>query len=134
MSLISDSIKQKDLKDISSSSSKTAVKVKFLNSGFTVNLFNMFSNAGLELTPEQVENLFGDNEEVYNSFVFGKTVILSENFMNHVNTFTTWCLTAAMVGLGLNINLRELREKAAKPLLALTITSLLITIGTYWII
>ena len=43
--------------------------------------------------------------------------------MNGISELTTWCLTAAMVGLGLNVSLRDLRTKALRPLIAMGITS-----------
>ncbi|WNE41736.1 MAG: DNA-directed RNA polymerase subunit beta [Mycoplasmataceae bacterium] len=66
VSLCYDSIKQKE------TSSVTGLKVKFLNSGVSINLFNLFGIAGLEFTSEQVEELFGQEEEIYNSFILGK--------------------------------------------------------------
>jgi len=44
---------------------------------------------------------------------------------------TAFLLTMAMVGLGLNVNLKELRSKALRPLAALLMTSILLSVLTY---
>lgn len=41
-------------------------------------------------------------------------------------------LTMAMVGLGLNIHLKDLRTKALRPLLAMVIASLLLSLLSYF--
>ncbi|WP_192598169.1 YeiH family protein [Sporosarcina limicola] len=71
---------------------------------------------------------------LFGSYVLGHSIPVSEGFLNGVSTLTTWCLTAAMVGLGLNVSLRDLRTKALKPLIAMTITSILLSVLTYFII
>ncbi|PWA10099.1 putative sulfate exporter family transporter [Pueribacillus theae] len=71
---------------------------------------------------------------IFGSYVLGHSIPVSESFMNGVSDVTTWCLTAAMVGLGLNVSLRDLRTKALKPLIAMGITSILLSIGAYFII
>lgn len=68
------------------------------------------------------------------SYVLGTIIPVSSNFTNGISEFTTWCLTAAMVGLGLNVSLRDLRAKALKPLMAMGITSILLSILTYFIV
>lgn len=68
------------------------------------------------------------------SYVLGTIIPVSSNFTNGISEFTTWCLTAAMVGLGLNVSLRNLRAKALKPLMAMGITSIFLSILTYFIV
>ncbi|CEI82829.1 YeiH family protein [Oceanobacillus sp. M60] len=68
------------------------------------------------------------------SYVLGHTIPISENMMEGISAATTWILTAAMVGLGLNVNLKDLRSKALKPLLAVTVTSVFLSIIAYFII
>jgi len=68
------------------------------------------------------------------SYVLGDTIPISENAMEGISAATTWILTAAMVGLGLNVNLKDLRSKALKPLLAVTVTSVFLSIIAYFII
>ena len=47
---------------------------------------------------------------------------------------TTFLLSMAMAGLGLTIDLRQLKEKAGLPLLAMVITSVLLSVITYiWV-
>ncbi len=71
---------------------------------------------------------------LFGSYVLGNTVPISENTMEGISAATTWILTAAMVGLGLNVSLKDLRSKALKPLLAIAITSLLLSVAAYFII
>lgn len=71
---------------------------------------------------------------IFGSYVIGPIVPLSSSFLNGVSQLTTWCLTAAMVGLGLNVNLQALRSKALKPFIAMGITSIFLSILTYFIV
>ncbi|QED49330.1 YeiH family protein [Cytobacillus dafuensis] len=71
---------------------------------------------------------------VIGSYVLGPVIPVSEGFMNGIANVTTWCLTAAMVGLGLNVSLRDLRTKALKPLIAMGITSVVLSVLTYFIV
>ncbi|MGM8211273.1 YeiH family protein [Virgibacillus sp. W0430] len=71
---------------------------------------------------------------VLGSYVFGHSIPVPEGIMQFVSALTAWLLTAAMVGLGLNVSLRDLRARALKPLAAMTITSICISILAYIII
>lgn len=68
------------------------------------------------------------------SYVFGSAVAVSAAVMEFVFSLTTWLLTAAMVGLGLNVSLRDVRERAMRPLAAMTIVSLLLSVITYFLV
>ncbi len=68
------------------------------------------------------------------SYVFGVYIFISDTVQNAISLFTTWCLTTAMVGLGLNIHLSEVRKKALKPLYAMIITSVLLSFLTYLLV
>ncbi len=68
------------------------------------------------------------------SYVVGNIIPVSDSVMEGISVATTWILTAAMVGLGLNVSLKDLRSKALKPLLAITITSILLSVAAYFII
>lgn len=68
------------------------------------------------------------------SFVLGPIIPVKQSVMNGVSMVTTWLLTAAMVGLGLNINLRDLRTKAMKPIFAISITSIFVSVIAYLMI
>ncbi|WP_042357227.1 YeiH family protein [Bacillus rubiinfantis] len=70
---------------------------------------------------------------LFGSYVLGKTIPVSQTVMDGVATATTFILTTAMVGLGLNISLRDLRTKAWRPLIAMLITSVLLSIITFFI-
>ncbi|MDR4997643.1 YeiH family protein [Brevibacillus parabrevis] len=71
---------------------------------------------------------------LFGSYVLGKQIPVSESFNAGVAHVTTFVLTMAMVGLGLNVNLRALRTKAAKPLIAMSITSVLLSLLSYVLI
>ena len=47
---------------------------------------------------------------LFGSYVLGSIIPISSNVMDNISTITTWLLTAAMVGLGLNVNLADLRK------------------------
>ncbi|MGF7013555.1 putative integral membrane protein (TIGR00698 family) [Ornithinibacillus bavariensis] len=71
---------------------------------------------------------------ILGSYVFGHSIPVSQDSMNIISSITTWLLTAAMVGLGLNVNLKDLRSKALKPLIAMLITSVALSILLYFTI
>ena len=71
---------------------------------------------------------------ILGSYVFGHSIPVSDNVMEGVFTLTTWLLTAAMVGLGLNVSLRDLKDRAMRPLAAMTVTSILLSVIAYFII
>lgn len=71
---------------------------------------------------------------VLGSYVLGSLIPVTASFQNGVAQVTTFVLTMAMVGLGLNVNLRALRTKAFRPLLAMSITSVLLSVLSYWLI
>ncbi|GIO24060.1 YeiH family protein [Oceanobacillus sp. J11TS1] len=71
---------------------------------------------------------------IIGSYVLGKVIPVSANFMEGISSATTWILTAAMVGLGLNVSLKDLRSRALKPLLAVAITSVFLSIVAYFMI
>ena len=71
---------------------------------------------------------------IFGSYVLGHSIPVSDSVMEGISTATTWILTAAMVGLGLSVSLKDLRERAMKPLLAVTITSICLSVLAYFII
>ncbi|UOE62791.1 YeiH family putative sulfate export transporter [Priestia filamentosa] len=70
---------------------------------------------------------------IFGSYVLGEYIIISKNIMNDISGLTTFILTMAMVGLGLNVSLNDLRTKAFKPLIAMFITSILLSFLTFLI-
>lgn len=68
---------------------------------------------------------------VIGSYVIGKSIILPASVSNGIATVTTFVLTMAMVGLGLNVSFVDLRTKAARPLMAMFITSVLLSCLTF---
>jgi len=71
---------------------------------------------------------------VLGTYVLGDIIPISESFLNITSNITAWLLTTAMVGLGLNVSLKDLKERALKPLIAMTIASVSLSIFTYFII
>ena len=70
---------------------------------------------------------------VLGSYVIGPIIPVSENVMEGVAELTTWLLTAAMVGLGLNVSIRDLRQRALRPLATITVISIVLSTITYFI-
>ncbi|TMV48077.1 putative sulfate exporter family transporter [Paenibacillus mesophilus] len=68
---------------------------------------------------------------VFGSYVWGKLIPAPERIMSGISIGTTLLLSMAMVGLGLNVNLKQLRSKALRPLAAMAITSVLLSVLTY---
>ncbi|MGE6376822.1 YeiH family protein [Peribacillus muralis] len=68
------------------------------------------------------------------SYVFGAYITVSPVIMDGISKTTTFILTMAMIGLGLNVSIQALRTKAMRPLLAMAITSLLLSILSYFIV
>ncbi|MBP1949877.1 YeiH family protein [Virgibacillus litoralis] len=71
---------------------------------------------------------------ILGTYVFGHSIPVSDEVFNSVYTLTTWLLTAAMVGLGLSVSLKDLRTKAMKPLIAMTITSAVLSVIAFLIV
>ncbi|MFC5605139.1 YeiH family protein [Sporosarcina koreensis] len=71
---------------------------------------------------------------LFGSYVLGHSIPVSDSVMAGTSTATTWLLTAAMVGLGLNVSLKDLRERAMRPLIAVTITSVCLSVLVYFIL
>jgi len=71
---------------------------------------------------------------ILGSYVFGHSIPVSDGVMDGISTLTTWLLTAAMVGLGLNVSLKDLRNRALRPLVAMTVTSIALSVIVYFIV
>jgi uncharacterized integral membrane protein (TIGR00698 family) len=67
------------------------------------------------------------------SYVLGKRIPVSPAVLSGLSDVTTYILAMAMAGLGLNVCLRDLRSKALRPLIAMSITSILLSVGAYFI-
>lgn len=68
---------------------------------------------------------------LFGSYVLGEYIYAPENVMDGISGLTAWLLTAAMVGLGLNVSLKDLRTRALKPLIAMSITSVFVSVVAY---
>lgn len=69
---------------------------------------------------------------LFGSYVLGHAITIPASIMNGVSYSTSFILTMAMIGLGLNVSLKDLRTKALRPLLAMSITSVLLSVITFF--
>ncbi|WP_085991332.1 YeiH family protein [Oceanobacillus senegalensis] len=70
---------------------------------------------------------------LFGSYILGNVIPITEGVMDGISLATTFILTSAMVGLGLNVSLKDVREKALRPFLAMLIASILVSLLMYWI-
>lgn len=68
------------------------------------------------------------------TYVLGSIIPFSESAMDVTSEITTFLLTSAMVGLGLNVSLKAIREKALLPFAAMIIVSIVVSITVYFIV
>lgn len=68
---------------------------------------------------------------VLGSLIQNSGVVVSSNLFANISSVTVFILSMAMVGLGLNVSFHDLRTKALRPVLAVTITSVLLSGLTY---
>ncbi|WP_040285410.1 YeiH family protein [Sporosarcina koreensis] len=71
---------------------------------------------------------------VLGTYVFGPVIPVSDGVYDALGVLTSWLLTAAMVGLGLNVSLRDLRKRALRPLAAMAVTSVLLSVIAYFVV
>lgn len=67
----------------------------------------------------------------FGSYMLGIYIPITDSVMKGIATATTFILTTAMVGLGLNISLAEVKTKAMRPLVAMLITSIALSLVTF---
>ncbi|EIT86223.1 hypothetical protein A374_06476 [Fictibacillus macauensis ZFHKF-1] len=67
------------------------------------------------------------------SVVASYVITLPATLLEGLSIITTFLLTMAMTGLGLNVSLAAIKQRALRPLLALLITSLLLSSVTYFL-
>lgn len=67
------------------------------------------------------------------SYVLGKSIPVNKAVLDGISNLTTFILTSAMVGLGLNVSLKDLRTKAARPLAAMLITSVVLSVVAFFV-
>ncbi|MFS1511694.1 YeiH family protein [Chengkuizengella sp. SCS-71B] len=68
------------------------------------------------------------------SYMMGSVILIPDEVLSKISFFTTFLLTMAMAGLGLNVNLKALRSKAIHPFIAMLITSILLSLLTFFIV
>ncbi|MGP4062644.1 YeiH family protein [Halobacillus sp. H74] len=71
---------------------------------------------------------------LFGSYIDGALFTIPASVMSGISTFTSFILTMAMVGLGLSVSLTDVREKALKPMILLILTSILLSLLSYWIL
>ncbi|MFC4775942.1 YeiH family protein [Paenibacillus sp. GCM10023252] len=65
---------------------------------------------------------------VVGTYVIGPVTAVPDAAMSHISLLTTTLLTMAMVGLGLTVDLGQLRSRALRPLAAMVMTSVLLSV------
>lgn len=70
---------------------------------------------------------------LFGSYVLGDMIPLSEGVSEGLSSLTSFLLTSAMVGLGLNVSLASFWTKAARPLLAMVIASVLLSVISFFL-
>ncbi|KGP92535.1 membrane protein [Pontibacillus chungwhensis BH030062] len=68
---------------------------------------------------------------VVGTYVLGEVIPTSDSFLTGVSNITTFLLAMAMSGLGLNVSIASIKSKAMRPLVAMLITSVLLSFMTY---
>ncbi|WP_281976167.1 YeiH family protein [Halobacillus litoralis] len=71
---------------------------------------------------------------LFGSYIDGALFTIPASLMSGISTFTSFILTMAMVGLGLSVSLSDVREKALKPMILLVLTSIILSLLSYWIL
>lgn len=61
----------------------------------------------------------------------GTYVPMPKTLLQQVSTAASFLLAAAMVGLGLNVHLSHLRDRALRPLVAMAVASVLLSVVSY---
>lgn len=69
-----------------------------------------------------------------NTYIIGQVIFIPETVIVRVYDLSTFLLTMAMVGLGLNVSLNDVRTKAFRPLMAMIIVSVGLSILTFLMI
>jgi len=67
------------------------------------------------------------------SYVLGPVIPINDSVLHVIDQITTFLLTAAMVGLGLSISLKDVKTKAFRPLIAMLVTSVLLSFLMFWV-
>lgn len=71
---------------------------------------------------------------LFGSYVLGNHIAPSQQIMDGVSAATTFLMTSAMVGLGVNISLQTLRKKATLPVTAILIVSIALSALTFFMV
>lgn len=65
------------------------------------------------------------------SYLARTSLLPSQDIMDGISSATTFLMTTAMVGLGLNISLSDLRQKALRPITVIFIVSIALSLLTF---
>lgn len=69
---------------------------------------------------------------LFGSYILGKQIIIPNSMMTTISNGTTYILTMAMIGLGLNVSFKDLKSKALRPMIAIIITSIALSTLTFF--
>jgi len=67
----------------------------------------------------------------FGSYMLDSYIAITDGIKNAIATVTSFILTMAMVGLGLNVSLEDVKTKALKPFVAMLITSIALSVLTF---
>ncbi|MCQ6559080.1 YeiH family protein [Paenibacillus mendelii] len=70
---------------------------------------------------------------ILGSFVLGHWIVVPEHVMNGIATLTTFLLTMGMVGLGLNVCLKDFKAKTLRTLAAMAVVSVILSVAMAYI-
>ncbi|MBM7579373.1 YeiH family protein [Jeotgalibacillus terrae] len=68
------------------------------------------------------------------TYIIGPVIPVSDGVLEFVSGLTTWLLTAAMVGLGLNVSLQDIRSQALRPFLIILGVSVVLSVWTFFVV
>ncbi|WP_062237532.1 YeiH family protein [Fictibacillus sp. FJAT-27399] len=66
------------------------------------------------------------------SYIVGDIIPASSQVQDDISNLSTFILTMAMVGLGLNVSFSALKSRALRPLIAMTLTSIFLSVLTFF--
>ncbi|MGG1397156.1 putative sulfate exporter family transporter [Bacillus salipaludis] len=68
---------------------------------------------------------------LFGSYIIGHSIKIPPSVLVNIGNISTYILTMAMVGLGLNVSFQAMRTKALRPFIAMVITSILLSALTF---
>lgn len=70
---------------------------------------------------------------LFGTYILGTHIPMPISMTNFISGATTFLLASAMVGLGLNVNITSIKERALRPFIAICLVSVVLTLTTFLI-